>query len=1131
MSFAGQQYQQPQQQQYQQPQLNITPTSLLLTTSLLSLLTTCITHSPSVRIALSSNAQFRCIPVLVSLIPLAVPLELKGVIFGALAEFCEAGAGEGGGVPMGSAGVEICRGVWGLMERLEVINVRPAVAAPSGFGMSMGGMGKGRGVEVELEDVESVHKMYPSTIPFLRLLCALIHTPKRVPIASSLTSDSSPSQAIPTLNTIPDTLGTPYRSPGIAPYTSFVLNDVFAKISGREYVRGCERWEMNDSCLGYVERCLGSWDGEGLRGVIERVGRGGGGGGAGEMERVAREWVGPLLVHPGYDILVRFLSNSGGGLQTTILSYVSDGIAGFEKNFEVEEPYFGSTIVRALRILLRVLEVQDIFLEVLLPLIGEIPREMLGGVGMTTYPRSYFTRLDPQSLTANRGVVPSIGAYVVFAPSHPELGLLAVKILRALALTSPGAGGVLGTMIEGSEESDRIMDGFCRILDSEGEGGEWVEDVEGVVERMTGAGARDPLEGGHGGGGVVEMGVRGAVLGLFVEGTTSGTGGMGYPNLVHFLLFGSMKGESQGIQDPRALGGRETCVHVVLRLLSRGVPTEDGAGGGEGRALFASLPELVEKCYKLVYQLCVHPRTSAFVMRYLRTREDFFARQLKAIPAHAPASTITNDNAYLELQYADGSRVSSSVAGLTAFLRLRSWVFDLVALEMHVLTSKGMGKGVSRLLGILFGHEATSGGDHQPQQLALGWGDEEDGYEGKPFREIGQSHMRVIEFVQSLRFDWADSLGVSLQDVELKLLAGLDLLSSTLRLDANGCEIIDRSALLAVLADGKRQLHARGLIVTPAQLEQLSTEIAYVLQSCAVENHRRQVRHATGQGYEAWRRLLDVTLTKCFGRLPHGKRENMLFEILHVLPESIKDGENVEERTAVLLSEAVLSCMTKLREDRHRQVIMQDAYGEGRAGGGGGGGLPAERLHALLRSVIECLLERSRVELVRGNLYAALISYLHLIFSPEGGFAGAQAVPTDNAPRALAMSTALMREETNFGSSRSGTPGPSAATSSPLFTGSLALIKAASDRLIAAVARDAIDGAEVWKTIAFMLLDALVQVSRTDSKSHVVLTSMVRSGVLGNFVRGIKEEDGRLMAVLRPDPGSLFFFSTVQARC
>lgn len=156
-------------------------------------------------------------------------------------------------------------------------------------------------------------------------------------------------------------------------------------------------------------------------------------------------------------------------------------------------------------------------------------------------------------------------------------------------------------------------------------------------------------------------------------------------------------------------------------------------------------------------------------------------------------------------------------------------------------------------------------------------------------------------------------------------------------------------------------------------------------------------------------------------------------------------------------------------------------------------------MHALLRSVIECLLERSRVELVRGNLYAALISYLHLIFSPEGGFAGAQAVPTDNAPRALAMSTALMREETNFGSSRSGTPGPSAATSSPLFTGSLALIKAASDRLIAAVARDAIDGAEVWKTIAFMLLDALVQVSRTDSKSHVVLTSMVRSGVLGRL--------------------------------
>jgi len=48
--------------------------------------------------------------------------------------------------------------------------------------------------------------------------------------------------------------------------------------------------------------------------------------------------------------------------------------------------------------------------------------------------------------------------------------------------------------------------------------------------------------------------------------------------------------------------------------------------------------------------------------------------------------------------------------------------------------------------------------------------------------------------------------------------------------------------------------------------------------------------------------------------------------------------------------------------------------------------------------------------------------------------------------------------------------------------------------------------------------DSLVQLSRSE-KPHIVLSALVRHGVLSNFVRGLKESDLRLQAVLKPDPG------------
>ncbi|CAL1713365.1 unnamed protein product [Somion occarium] len=1028
--FGAQQMSQwPAQTQHVHPQqqrLALTQQDVLLAQSFLRLLATVVTHSIAARVTICGHARFRAIPTLMSLIPLSVPLELKGALFDTLAAFCTPGAG--------TSGIEICKSVWTLMERLEVINVRGSTA----MGPTIPAV---KGVEVELEEVESTFKMYPATIAFLKLLSTLIHTPKTLPLKDQVSPEP--------IHTIPDGLGHPYRPPGVSPYTSFVIDNVFSNIPRREYLQPADRWLINDLCLCYVERSLASFDLESLMTSVDN-------------RSVTRENVVQLAIHPGYDLMKRLLTHSS--LHTSILSYVVDGTDGFEKGFADEEPYFRSTIIRVLRIIHRVLEIQDVFLDVLIPLIFDLNDTSVVG---DLHPASYFGKLD-QALLYAPEIVSAIVSYVAY-PSHLELAYLSVKILSILS--TPTAVYKLAVLLDRSTDSIRILDGFRRILDAESQAD--VETTEVVMEQNTGAGARDPAE--------LEsdciQAVRTAVLDFFIQNTRSDRP---YPNVAHYLLFGRIEVGDQ-IQDPQALGARRSCMHSVVDLVNIGIPRPSRRHEPRDAPLLVSLPSLAERCYHVLFQLCKHPRTSDFTTRYLRSREDFFMRHLIAIPFKAP---LVAKDPYVEVQYQDGSRVITTVPAFCSFLHLRSWVLDLVALELHVLVNKGHHKSVSELLELLFGNAGESFESEQ-----TGW--EHEAF--RPFHEVGQSHIRMIEFLESLNIDWSDSL--TPQPVELEFLSQLDL-QSCVRSDISGCEVVDSAALVSLLASAKRTVHAHGRVLTAAHAQQLEAESQYILQSCAIENHRREIRHAIAGSFESWRRVLDVALVRCYSRIPDNRRENMLLDLLHALPSAL-DSNNIEESTAVILAESILTTITKLREDRRTSQPHETLTVAARS-------LPIERLYSLLKSLVGCILSHNRYELVRGNLYASLIQYLRLVMSSDVPVADQEVdlfatyIPVQDDS---SKSTKLHRHRR-----------------SKEAQGSFAVIQPVAERLVSIISRDAIDGAEVWKTVAFLLLDSLVHLSLPQ---NTVITALARSGYLSGFVQSVKDADARLQAVLQPDPESL----------
>lgn len=1020
----------------QAQQVTIGPREVLFAQSFLRLLATVVKHSIVVRTTIASHVHFRAIPTLLNLIPLGIPLELKGALFNTVAAFCEPGAG--------AAGVEICKAVWNLFERLEIINVK--------------GTGVSKGIEVELEQIEAVHRLYPSTMPFLKLLSTLLHTPKRLP-------EKDRAEGIFPPGTIPDSLGQPYRLPGVAPYTAFVVDNIFANIPNREYAVPSDRWRINDLALCYVERALAGFNLESLISPVEDAPI------RGEAALV------PLLIHPGFDIMTRLLSSSQ--LQKSIIAYLVDALDGFEKGLPEDEPYFRNTIVRVMRIVLRVLESQDIFLDVLLPLLTEFDSAVYIG---TVHHRSYFTKLD-QALSFSPQYAPALAQYMEYR-SNAELVLLSVRILTTLS-TSPYFTNLVA-LIERNPNSERILSAFVRTLDIENS--DDVFDAELDAEISTGAGAGDVDDDPE----PLAQAIRLASLDLLIQDTASNRA---FPSIGHWLLLGSHQPQ---VQDPYALNSRQTSVHVLLGLVNAGIPRLKDRGRHEHHSqvapLYLTLPALAERCYRVIYQLCTHTRTSEFATRYLRTREDFFARQIAHVPSQAPE---INRPPLIQISYNDGSRALTTVEALSSFLRVRSYIFDLVALELHILTSKSHFKGVVELLEILFGTDV----------------DYEEEHDFQTFREVGQSNMRIVDFFQSLLFEWADSLQV--EPTNMVYLASLNL-QACIRKDATGCEVVDRTVLVAMLAAAKKALVGQGRVVTTSQFDQLNAETAYILESCVIENNRRRVAYSISSGFESWRRMLDISLTKCFDRLPHDRRENMLFDLLHILPSAIRS-PTLEEQTSILLSEVALSLITKLREDRRYQLILQSSAEES-------GSLPAERLFTILREIVEGILNSTHSELVRGNLYGSLINFIHLVLCSKSDDADDSASAVDvNDPFAASLAVSSLRESGPFGAglnqSLSIVPRQSGSPSPSLELGILSTLKPVLERLVAVIARDAIDGTEVWKTVAFMLLDAVVQLSGLE-KQHAALNALNRHGVLANFVRGVKEADGLLAAVLKPDPGA-----------
>lgn len=1042
-----QQMQQPQQQQVVAT-MNIE--EVLLLTAFLKLLRAVVLHSVPARLALAEHPQYRAVPSLLLLVTCRIVLELKGAIYETISAFVSPGGGH--------QGAELCRNTWLMMEQLQLVNVRPSVVT--------------QGVRNELIEVEMVAKEYPCSTAFIRLLTSLLRSPKDLSLKQVL-FDVEPE------NTIPEGLGAGYRLPGIGPYTAFVVDDVLF-LPDDVFKIESERWMIKELCLRYVEKTLAGFPVEHARVAGERV------------RTMGPQVLIPWLTHPGFDVMVRLLSESK--LRTLVNDFLRVGMDKIEQR-TIKTKYFEKCMLRVMRIVHRLLEIQSAFLESLVPALATFDASPIVGAKFSPHALQPFD----QYLLFNHVLVERI-AVGVLVPSE-EMQLLAVRILSILASSlhfnvmdmqvSRGARRLnrLAVIIQNSVESIRISDGFTNLLLTDGSDLDIAGD-EMEVEGRVGAGAPDPDEGDTG----ISLAqtIRIEILDMLLASTQRGRPG---PNTAHLLLgFDVTSASEMSLQDPHAAEGRRSCFHAIADMVNMGVPRLDVSRNKRRQTLkrtpmYARSPILAEKCYKLLHQLCKNELTTRPTARYLRTREDFFIRHLAALPIRTP---VFEKSSAGQVVYADASRVVSTCAALTSFLRLRSWVLESVALELHMLAEEKQNQRASQLLDVLFGGMDLD--DDGPVDHL----DEE--FFGTSLTS-SQSLMRVLEIFQSYDLDWEDGIAAP-EDIQLLCYANLDY-TSCLRVDDHGCEIIDQDALVELLAQKRRTLHEQGMINAAEERAQVTAETKYLLESCVRENHRREIEHAKGMGFEAWRRVLNIALATWFDRLPAENRESILFDILQEIPPVIRK-PLLSGPTAAVLSETIVMLITKLREDRQSSFHLAVANTLS--------GLPVDRLHGLLKSLLSSLLTVGMSEVVRGNLYVALINQFQL------GKAHAEEPPVDEP-----IEDDFGLGSTLFGDSSVVSKG--LVRYSGFETGTVDIIASVADRFVPLVCRDAIDGSEVWKSAAFTLLDSLVRLSRLHRQDKI-LNVLARQGYLQSFVSGLKEADEDLQMILKPDPGTYSLIAT-----
>ena len=735
----------------------------------------------------------------------------------------------------------------------------------------------------KMETLEQDAHIYPLTRAYLGFLTALIPKPN-----SSLD--------LPRL-TSPRLANTLRRG------QAYVMDRVLLVPTVRRFGRETEQWEIIDSALAFVEKALLAYDPSEL--VSSDLA-------ATQFAQRAKS----LADEPGFTVLVRFIGERN---VFAILANILDTTSSLPLP---RSSIVTSTLQRVLRVYHRIFDLQEL-LSVQMQILSE-PRADAGD-----FKRPIETCSLDQYLLNYLANVNTIALLVGDADS--TVSYISTKLVCHLANSAVfSQSDIFGSeytssinrlagIIDASDDSLRIAQGFCTRLQGQGEDltSKAIDDVERSV--LRGEISSSSIEN-------LPIAIRSTIFDLLVEGTSGEGQG---PNIAHFLLGFDFRTNDLTLQDPRSDDCRPSALDSVLTQLMDG----SEAGGASTTSFFALHPVLAAKSVRLVNQLFSNPLTGRSTLSHALSHFGFSSGQLSSLPLHLPAdNTASSDKGIASTRYLGDYETSAT--NLIAFLEYRRWVLSCVALE--TFTFGGYSADAADIALTIFGSSTEAEADELDQ-------DE-------------QQRLTLNDLLASVDIVWKDQTSETSRELEY-----FNSFSAE-KFKTAQWNYYDITSIERELRAQKRQYEQRGAVTPGNTTLAIESEIQYILDRVQAVNRETEIAWAKGEFLSAWNECLKVSLSMLFRYVPEERQEVVLFELL----DSLLDRCDADLASGILenLSEAVLVSITTLVN------ILLEFDGQN---------LPVDRLSLILRKILDAVTRPGTTETSRGNLFASISQYLQLL--------------------------------------------------------------------------------------------------------------------------------------------------------
>ncbi|XP_018377044.1 PREDICTED: nuclear pore complex protein Nup205 [Trachymyrmex cornetzi] len=701
------------------------------------------------RVAICDHPNWKVLQSLIGLVSCAMPIPLKGVLVRTLAALARS--------------PESSSIVWQSLEAAQFLCTIPTTSSY-----------QPRGVQTELEEIESRNEEYPLTRAMLELLDVLTDFP------------------------IPRLLGVGQRNPGFDPYLHFIINTVFLRFHTRSYKNPAEKWEVAEACLKIFSKLIKQYEPT----VEDFVGC--------KVELQGGE---STLVNsaPGYHLMTQLHTNSE--LLHVILYIMDEGCNHFDTYDSFPgKKYLESCSLYCLEILERGLKMQINYMAQL----TVIPVNKI----MTGLSR-LLLGVNPRTGKPDHMI--NIVKYVSYNSWLPKQAFVAVGVIHGVT-NEPGADSeLLSTFTATSTLATNIRHGFVECLDADN----ILEDDDETIRvddqsRQIGN-------------------CKERILLLMMHSITRPA-----PNLAHYLLDFEITKDIRKtiIQQPGILGFPRTCLHSILGILEQSLE--------RGR------DKITEACYCYLHTLAANSKTSAPVLRFLRTtsNQDFVQRHLSKLPFQGPNRSTE--------------------------LGCMSWLLKIAAIELRVAGGSLQTSLIHRLVGSF---------SQDKDQIV-------------PSQKLLMDLLHYIDFQLYLEptKSWEFFDPSEIEKVQSKCSIPVALMG--------GPSLIDIRKLHSLITE---ELTVTQSSATATQRKLMQQEVKFILAHALKKNQTKVLSYATVKFVEGWCQTTEILFSVATNQqLPVAQRQNLLLNLSHDLLQKMTSCEALSE-IKTLVSGTVLMLLVNLR--------------------------------------------------------------------------------------------------------------------------------------------------------------------------------------------------------------------------